>query len=84
MGTESLRQWVKQAEVDAGHQPGLTTVEHDELKELRKENKELRRANDILQAAASFMPTPRLCRLPSPGQPSALGPEGRMRAIDSA
>jgi transposase len=54
VGTESLRQWVKQAEVDAGHQPGLRTAEHDELKELRKENKELRRANDILQAAASF------------------------------
>ena len=55
VGTESLRQWVKQAEVDAGHQPGLTTAEHDELKDLRKENKELRRANDILQAAASFL-----------------------------
>ena len=54
VGTESLRQWVKQAEVDAGHPPGLRTAEHDELKELRKENKELRRANDILQAAASF------------------------------
>jgi len=54
VGTESLRQWVKQAEVDSGHHPGFTTTEHDELKELRKENKELRRANDILQAAASF------------------------------
>ncbi len=54
VGTESLRQWVKQAEVDTGHRPGLTTAENDELKELRKENKELRRANDILQAAASF------------------------------
>jgi transposase-like protein len=54
VGVESLRQWVKQAEVDAGRQAGLTTVEHDELKELRKEVKELRRANDILQAAATF------------------------------
>ena len=54
VGVESLRTWVKQADVDAGSRPGLTTEERDELKELRKEVKELRRANDILQAAASF------------------------------
>ena len=54
VGKESLRAWVKQAAVDAGRQPGLTTAEHDELIGLRKENRELRRANDILQAAASF------------------------------
>jgi transposase-like protein len=54
VGTESLRAWVKQSAVDAGHQPGVTTAEHDELVTLRKENKELRRANDILQAAATF------------------------------
>jgi transposase len=54
VGKESLRAWVKQAAVDAGHQQGMTTDEHDELVRLRKENKELRRANDILQAAASF------------------------------
>ena len=54
VGIESLRLWVKQAEIDAGRQPGTTTAEHDELVELRKEVKELRRANDILQAAASF------------------------------
>ena len=46
--------WVKQGEVDTGYRPGLNTAEHDELVELRKEVKELRRANDILQAAASF------------------------------
>ena len=54
VGVESLRTWVKQAEVDAGARPGLTTEEQAELTQLRKEVKELRRSNDILQAAASF------------------------------
>jgi transposase-like protein len=54
VGVESLRLWARQAEVDAGRRPGVTTTEHAELVELRKEVKELRRANDILQAAASF------------------------------
>jgi transposase len=54
VGKESLRAWVKAAQVDAGTRPGVTTTEHDELVELRKEVKELRRSNDILQAAASF------------------------------
>jgi len=54
VGSESLRTWVKQAQIDAGQRPGLTTEEQAELSRLRKENRELRRANDILQAAASF------------------------------
>jgi transposase len=54
VGSESLRTWVKQAEVEAGTRPGLTTEEREELKRLRKENRELQRANDILQAAAVF------------------------------
>ena len=54
VGVESLRMWVKQADVDAGTRGGLSTTEHEELRTLRKEVKELRRANDILQAAASF------------------------------
>ncbi|MDA8311897.1 MAG: transposase [Actinomycetota bacterium] len=65
IGVESLRTWVKQADVDAGARPGLTSEEREELKTLRKENKELQRANDILRAAASFMWTARLCRLPA-------------------
>jgi transposase len=54
IGTESLRSWVRQAEVDGGRRPGLTTTEQQRLTELERENRELRRANDILKAAASF------------------------------
>ena len=54
VGTESLRLWVRQAEVDAGRQKGLSTEEREELKRLRKENRDLRRSNDILQSAATF------------------------------
>ncbi len=54
VGGESLRTWVKRAEIEDGQRPGMTEAERTELKELRKEVKELRRANDILQAAASF------------------------------
>jgi len=54
IGVESLRTWVKRADVDAGTRGGLSTTEHEELRDLRKEVKELRRANDILRAAASF------------------------------
>jgi len=61
VGDESLRAWVKQSEIDAGARAGLSTDEQAELKELRKEVSELRRSNDILQAAASFMSNPRLC-----------------------
>ncbi|MGH9070927.1 MAG: IS3 family transposase [Acidimicrobiales bacterium] len=54
VGTESLRAWVKQTEVDAGARPGVTSAEHAELIDLRREVKELRRANEILLAASSF------------------------------
>ncbi len=53
-GEESLRRWVAQAEVDAGSRAGVSTVESVELKRLRQENRELRRANEILQRAAVF------------------------------
>lgn len=51
---QTLRNWVRQAEIDAGARPGTTTQEAAEIKELRREVAELRRANDILKAAASF------------------------------
>ena len=54
VGDESLRSWVKRAEVDAGKRPGLTTDEQSELKRLRKENFELRRSNDILGGRADL------------------------------
>ncbi len=54
VGDESLRSWLKQSEIDAGVRAGLSTTDQAELKELRKEVRELRRSNDILQAAATF------------------------------
>ena len=54
MTPETLRKWVRRAEIDEGQRPGLTTSERERLKELERENKELRRANEILKAAAAF------------------------------
>jgi transposase-like protein len=46
--------WVKQADVDDGHVAGVTTTEARRVRELEQENRELRRANEILKRAASF------------------------------
>ena len=54
IGTESLRGWVRQAEVDGGRRPGVTAEERQRIAELERDNRELRRANEILKAAASF------------------------------
>lgn len=51
---EVLRRWVRQAEQDAGMRPGLTTDERARLKQLEKENFELRRANEILKKASAY------------------------------
>jgi transposase len=62
---ETLRKWVRQAEIDSGRRAGTTSQESAELRKLRAENKELRRANEILKAASAFFaaeldrPTPR-------------------------
>jgi transposase len=54
IGAESLRGWVRQAEVDGGRRPGRTTAEQQRIVELEREVRELRRANDILKAASAF------------------------------
>ena len=54
IGPESLRKWVHQAEVDGGKRTGLTTEERERMKLLERENRELRRANEILKSAAAF------------------------------
>ena len=51
---QTLLDWVKRTEIDAGSRPGTTTTEAQRLKELERENKELRRANDILRTASAF------------------------------
>ena len=51
---ETLRKWVRRAEVDAGQRAGVSTEESAELRRLRRENAELRRANEILKAASAF------------------------------
>ena len=54
VGVESLRQWVKQADIDEGVEPGVSTGVAKRIKELEQENRELRRANDLLKKASAF------------------------------
>ena len=54
IGEESLRAWFKQAQVDGGRLPGVTSDERRRIVELEKENRELRRANEILKSASAF------------------------------
>lgn len=54
IGPESLRHWVRQAQIDGGTRPGLTSEERGRLKDLEREVRELRRANEILKSAATF------------------------------
>jgi transposase len=61
---EVLRRWVRQAERDAGERPGLTTDERAELKRLKRENVELKRANEILRKASAFFAQAELDRRP--------------------
>jgi transposase-like protein len=52
--TETLRNWLRQSERDQGQRPGLTTEERARLKELERENRELKRANEILRLASAY------------------------------
>ncbi len=61
---ETLRKWVRQAERDSGRAPGLTTSERDRLKQLERENFELKRANEILRKASAFFAQAELDRRP--------------------
>lgn len=54
MGADTLRLWLRRAEIDGGQRPGLTTEERARIRQLEKENRELRRANEILKAASAF------------------------------
>jgi transposase len=61
---ETVRKWVRQAQVDAGARAGVSTEEAAEIKRLKRENAELRRANAILKAASAFF----AAELDRPGQ----------------
>jgi transposase len=54
MTTETLRSWVRLAEIDGGKRPGVSSAEAERIKDLERENRELRRANEILKAASAF------------------------------
>jgi transposase len=62
IGTETLRNWVNQAEIDGGGRPGTTSEERRRMAELEKENRELRRANEILRTASAFFTAAELDR----------------------
>jgi transposase len=53
-GVESVRSWVHQADIDAGQKPGVSTAEAEKIKALEQENRELKRANEILRRASAF------------------------------
>jgi transposase len=61
---ERLRKWVRQAERDQGRRSGLASTDRDRLKELERENRELKRANEILRKASAFFAQAELDRRP--------------------
>ncbi len=65
IGEQSLRSWVKQADIDAGERPGTTSADVARIAELERENSELRRSNEILKAASAFFARELDPRLPT-------------------
>jgi transposase-like protein len=63
---ETLRSWVRRAEIDQGRRDGLTTSDRERLKQLERENRELRRANDILRTASAYFAQAELDRRRKP------------------
>jgi transposase len=63
---ETLRNWVRQAERDAGVRPGVTTDERERIKALERENRELRQANEILRKASAYFAMAELDRRSKP------------------
>ena len=61
---ETLRKWVRQSERDTGERPGVTTSERERMKELERENRELKRANEILRKASAYFAQAELDRRP--------------------
>jgi transposase-like protein len=53
-GVETVRKWVNQADIDAGERAGTTTEDNAKIRRLEQENRELRRANEILKSASAF------------------------------
>ena len=66
MTPETLRLWLRRDEVDHGRRPGVTSQECERIRELERENRELRRANEILKAASAFFARELDPRLPKP------------------
>ena len=77
VSTDSLRKWVRRSEIDDGARPGKTTEEIAEIKALRKEVAELRRANEILKSASAF--SRRSSTAPSGTDRLRRGPQGPLR-----
>jgi transposase len=66
MTPETLRLWLRRDEVDHRQRPGVTSGERERIRELERENRELRRANEILKAASAFFARELDPRLPKP------------------
>ena len=66
VGTEAPRLWLRRVEIDQHQRAGVTTAERERIRELERENRELRRANEILKAASAFFARELDPRLPKP------------------